>query len=115
MKQSLYNYCFKNGDNIIIFNARTNALAKLSLDEYEQLKKCDLDTKSTITKELKESLVYGGYLLEDKTNELDIIKNNVLASRFSNNILNLTIAPTSNCNFRCHTVLKKMYYVLEKW
>lgn len=45
MKQSLYNYCFKNGDNIIIFNARTNALAKLSLDEYEQLKKCDLDTK----------------------------------------------------------------------
>lgn len=38
MKQSLYNYCFKNGDNIIIFNARINALAKLSLDEYEQLK-----------------------------------------------------------------------------
>ena len=50
MKQSLYNYCFKNRDNIIIFNARTNALAKLSLDEYEQLKKCDLDTKNTITK-----------------------------------------------------------------
>lgn len=97
----------KNGDNIIIFNARTNALAKLSLDEYEQLKKCDLDTKSTITKELKESLVYGGYLLEDKTNELDIIKNNVLASRFSNNILNLTIAPTSNCNFRCPYCFEK--------
>ena len=38
MKQSLYNYCFKNGDNIIIFNAKINALAKLSLDEYEQLK-----------------------------------------------------------------------------
>ena len=51
MKQSLYNYCFKNGDNIIMFNARTNALAKLSLNEYEQLKKCDLGTKSTITKE----------------------------------------------------------------
>ena len=50
MKQSLYNYCFKNGDNIIIFNAGINALAKLSLDEYEQLKKCDLDTKNTITK-----------------------------------------------------------------
>ena len=38
LKQSLHNYCFKNGDNIIIFNARINALAKLSLDEYEQLK-----------------------------------------------------------------------------
>ena len=38
MKQSLYNYCFKNRDNIIIFNAGINALAKLSLDEYEQLK-----------------------------------------------------------------------------
>ena len=114
MKQSLYNYCFKNGDNIIIFNARTNALAKLSLDEYEQLKKCDLGTKSTITKELKEALVYGGYLLEDKTNELDIVKNNVLASRFSNNILNLTIAPTSNCNFRCPYCFEKMYYALEK-
>lgn len=50
MKQSLYNYCFKNGDNIIIFNARTNALAKLSLDEYEQLKKCDLDTKKQLLK-----------------------------------------------------------------
>lgn len=36
LKQSLHNYCFKNGDNIIIFNARINALAKLSLDEYEQ-------------------------------------------------------------------------------
>lgn len=57
LKQSLYNYCFKNGDNIIIFNARTNALAKLSVDEYGQLKKCDLDTKNTITKELKEALV----------------------------------------------------------
>ena len=33
MKQSLYNYCFKNRDNIIIFNARTNAPAKPSLVE----------------------------------------------------------------------------------
>lgn len=33
MKRSLYNTCFLNGDNTIIFNARTNALAKPSLVE----------------------------------------------------------------------------------
>lgn len=55
MKQSLYNYCFKNGDNIIMFNARTNALAKLSLNEYEQLKKCDLGTKKHNYQRVKRS------------------------------------------------------------
>lgn len=57
--------------------------------------------KKKLQQELENDLSYGGFLIPDKINETDLIKHTVMASRYATKVLNLTIAPTSNCNFRC--------------
>lgn len=47
------------------------------------------------------SLVEGGFVVEDDVSELSIIKYQLLSSRFNTKVLALTIAATSDCNFRC--------------
>ena len=101
MKESKYNYSFEDGDNVILFNARTNALAKMAKQDFKKFTEYVLDNENIINNELKKSLVYGGYIVEDDVDELEMIRHNVLASRFASNVMNLTIAPTSDCNFRC--------------
>ena len=101
MKESKYNFSFRDGESVILYNARTNALATLNSGDYKCLKLCVSDKTFQMDEDLKESLVYGGYLIDDDMNELDFIKHGILASRFSSKVMNLTIAPTSNCNFRC--------------
>ena len=48
-----------------------------------------------------EDLKHGGYILRDDIDELELISLNLLQSRYSTSGLGLTIAPTSDCNFRC--------------
>lgn len=42
-----------------------------------------------------------GFLVEDECDELKIIKNRLFKNRYSENVLNITIAPTLECNFKC--------------
>lgn len=100
MRESKYNYFFQKDDLVLAYNGRTNALAEVSLEDYEKIKKY-LSNEDDIDKDLKESLVYGGFLLEEDIDELELIRNSLLMSRYSTDFLGLTIAPTSNCNFRC--------------
>jgi uncharacterized protein len=41
------------------------------------------------------------FLVDDDVNELDYIRFNMLRARYGSNSFGLTIAPTSDCNFRC--------------
>lgn len=101
MRKSKYNYHFTDGNKIIMYNARTNALVRMDESDFKNYENYALNNQNEIEEELKQSLKYGGYIVEDDANELDMIRYQVYASRFSSNIMNLTIAPTSDCNFRC--------------
>ncbi len=107
MKESRYNFFFEKGDgNYLAYNAFTNAFAEVSAEEYEIITemledpgnyKCDSKDKESV----KEELTYGGYLIDDDFDELDALRLEYYSDRFNDNTLNLTIAPTMRCNFRC--------------
>lgn len=100
MKKSNYNFFYKIEDGILAYNARTNTMAVVEKEKNEELKKIFAGEESEDTKFINE-LMYGGFLIEDYVDELQGIRHDMYAARFSNNELALTIAPTSDCNFRC--------------
>lgn len=104
MKKSFYNFEFpfqEGSSQTIFYNSRTNALALLEAENYTQYKAfCEDGTAITDEKFLKD-LTYGGFLVDDEIDELALIRFSLLQSRFGNHHLGLTIAPTSDCNFRC--------------
>lgn len=101
MKFSYYNEFIKHGDRFIAYNGRTNALAEITNEDFTMISEYSNKTISNIKKDLIEQLLYGGFLIEDDINELDILRYQMFASRFDNSRLSLVVAPTSNCNFRC--------------
>lgn len=101
MKESRYNIFFSMEKNVLAYNARTNALAEISQEDYKTIQSIFKDPNSNSTNKLYQDLLYGGFLVEDNFDELAVIRHNMYASRFSTNTLKLTIAPTADCNFRC--------------
>lgn len=104
MKQSFYNFEFpfqEGSDQTIFYNSRTNALALLEAENYTQYKAFCEDGAAITDEKFLEGLTYGGFLVDDEINELDLIRLSLLQSRFGNHHLGLTIAPTSDCNSRC--------------
>lgn len=97
LKKSKYNHFIEYGNEVIAYNARTNALADMSLEDYKMFN----TSIHNLNDALKQDLRHGGFLVDECIDELDIVKHNILISRFSSKQLGLTIAPTSNCNFRC--------------
>ncbi|MGV8155254.1 MAG: radical SAM protein, partial [Alkaliphilus sp.] len=100
MKESKYNFFIEdeNDGKTISYNARTNALAKMEKEKYEQYTQGSYEL---LDEELKKSLIYGGFILDDEIDEINILKSRMYASRYSSSALGLTIAPTLKCNFRC--------------
>lgn len=104
MKVSKYNKIIKNGDKDIVFNSITCALAEV--DErfwniYDNIETLDSEFLEKSQKEVFDNMISGGYLVNDNIDELQILEYNYLSSKFVENNLALTIAPTLECNFAC--------------
>lgn len=100
MKKSFYNFSFEVDGRNYIYNAMTNALAELSRHEKKSLDsfKCNKHMENS---DFIHELKYGGFVIDDYVDELNVIKEKLLRSRYSSNELDLVIAPTLGCNFRC--------------
>lgn len=59
MKESKYNKFFEREDLVIAYNARTNALAEISKEDYNQILQWR-DSKK-LQQELENDLSYGGF------------------------------------------------------
>lgn len=104
MKESNYNFFFpleSNRNKIIAYNARLNNLGLLDKEKYTEYIKFQEDNNHILETELRESLEDGGFLIDENVDELKQIEAEMYEQRFSTNKLGLTIAPTSDCNFRC--------------
>ena len=102
MKPSRYNHFipFSSGQSIA-YNALSNALALIDnqkLDSFYQFVENGIDIEDD---KLREDLLRGTFLLEDDIDEMAVVRFNMLRGRYATNVLTLTIAPTSDCNFRC--------------
>ncbi len=104
MKYSKYNKLFTTNDNIhLLYNSISNSFAELDSETYKNLNKLKenkIDLKE-LDEDLKKILIESKILVENDYDEYYEIKLNALNQRFNKNALNLTIAPTMDCNFRC--------------
>lgn len=104
MKVSKYNFFYEYRDDnskYIAYNALSNSLALLEKEKYVELEEFTNCRKVINDESFIEDLKKGGYLIEDNFNELEFLRFNMFKSRLDKDTLSLTIAPTSDCNFRC--------------
>lgn len=104
MKESKYNFFYEfdlDSEKIIAYNSRTNALALMELNQYEMLNNYLRLDKPIEDEKFFSDLYKGGYLVDDKIEESELLRMKLLKSRFASKGLHLTIAPTLNCNFDC--------------
>lgn len=86
---------------VLMYNAFSNSLAAIEQSKFDAyMDFCEHGTPIT-DETLVEQLKLGGFLVEDDFNEMNALKLRMLSSRFQNSHFGLTIAPTSDCNFRC--------------
>lgn len=91
---------YKDGRSLA-YNAGTNNLAIMEVNEYKAYEKLEKEGIEIEDAELKERLIEGGFIYQDDINELDVIRLKMNQARNNSQTLGLTIAPTSDCNFRC--------------
>ena len=80
MKESRFNSFYpakSNQKKILAYNARSNALATIDLENFEELKKC-FQTRDyeILEKGFREELEKGYFLIEDSVDELEILRYN---------------------------------------
>lgn len=104
IKASNYNFFFpskKEIGKLIAYNAMSNSLALIEEEKYKEYVDF-LENKSNIKDEnLISDLKKGSFIIDDNVDEKSILRFNMYNSRFDKRSFDLTIAPTSDCNFRC--------------
>ncbi len=98
---SKYNICENIEDGVLIYNTNSGGILKLN-SEYK--KKYDLFSKKQVIEdtELKHALIHGKMIISQTNgNETEQLFLENKIARFSGNMIGLTIAPTTACNFKC--------------
>lgn len=104
---SKYNFTFPypkktdGKEQTVLYNTRIGSLALIEEDKYKQYCAFAENGTPVSDEELLSDLKLGGYVVDADYDELAAIKYNLNVSRFGTESLILTIAPTSDCNFRC--------------
>lgn len=103
MKPSIYNVFKQFKEGYFIYNTSTAILVKIEKEDYEVLQNKQFITKSDLSSEnIYRKLTENKFILDKNINELKELEDNYFLSKNDNSILTITIAPTLNCNFRCH-------------
>ena len=106
-KISNYNFVFPYRGNDtgvfhrVFYNTRTGALALIDDDKYSAYSTFEKDGTPIADDALLSDLKRGGFVVDADFNEILSLRYRLLRSRYSDGYLGLTIAPTSDCNFRC--------------
>ena len=85
----------------VLYNSRTGSLALIDEEKYRIYEEFANDSRPIEDEDLLADLKLGGFLIDATLNELELLRFNLLQSRYDKAAFSLTIAPTSNCNFRC--------------
>jgi len=103
MKTSNYNHFIKDNDRILLFNFLTSACISISKNESTIFNEILLNPKQNLNiyPSLTNMLYKLGYIVDNKTEELDLIRKNNNKEIFDNKDLHVTINPTLECNFDC--------------
>jgi uncharacterized protein len=84
----------------LAYNGMSGALAVWTAEEAQAFYAVSQEKESNNQQAIAD-LVYGGYLIDSATNELELLHQQYQAHRFNRRTLILTVAPTLACNFAC--------------
>lgn len=96
MKESKYNFIFKDGEDNILYNSLTGAIAQINDKERKLIERRMFSDLEDIDDYIKE-----GFFINDEIDEIELIRHNMLCSKFNTDKLSIIIAPTMGCNFNC--------------
>lgn len=97
LKHSIFNFFYSRGtDEIVVYNTFSKGLVSLSKSEYSQFQELQFNTS-----ELETALSDNGILIDEQFDEIKFLKYFHYKTKFANDSLILTIAPTLDCNFGC--------------
>lgn len=104
MKVSRYNFFYPYAEATkayVAYNSFKNSLALLEEEYYFEFKKFEKDNTYKLDDNIVQELKKGGFLIDDQVDEITLLRHRIISGRYSESTLGLTIAPTSDCNFRC--------------
>jgi ATP-binding cassette subfamily C protein len=84
-----------------MYNTRSGALALIDAGQYAEYCAFAEEGKPIEDAALLADLRRGNYVVDADLDELSALRYRMLCSRYRSGQLGLTIAPTSDCNFRC--------------
>lgn len=94
-KLSLFNVVKRTVDGFLVFNTLTQGLMLLDESHYTML------NSLKINNEALEKFLHYGFIVPETKNEIEFLKFHNLQTKFDSSRMNLTIATTNTCNFRC--------------
>ena len=97
----MFNFPHEATKQILLYNAFSGALALIESEKWETVKYWQLHGIDNSDPDLISDLQRGSFIHADSVDELQELKLRLFSGRFSSNGFGITIAPTSNCNFRC--------------
>lgn len=100
-KKSFYNIVVKFDNFQIIYNTRTSAIAKLSNSSSNKLDEFLQTNNNTLIDNDILLLIKNGFIISEKIDEHELVRNRYLENFYDKNKLNLTILPVEFCNLRC--------------
>lgn len=86
---------------VLAYNSMSGASAIWDRDEYDAYEGISSGRELRDQDKVSSSLLYGGYVVRDGTNELLVLRQEYERQRFDRSGFILTIAPTLACNFGC--------------
>jgi uncharacterized protein len=102
MKPSDYNYTVQKGDLMLCVNGISGSMLALKADEYALFQQLLIDVHlQKKYPRLVERMANGRFLVEDKAEDLEILRERFRASMGNDSSFSLTVNPTMDCNFKC--------------
>ncbi|MBR0599073.1 radical SAM/SPASM domain-containing protein [Sinanaerobacter chloroacetimidivorans] len=114
MKPSRYNIVYPyqfNKDYTVVYNTFKDSVGILTTREAEFIKTCDRSLGIHYTK--IDDFKKKGFIVDENTNELAIVKVDYLKSKFDKRLLSVVIVPTYQCNLDCTYCYEKLSYSTE--
>ncbi len=103
-KPSRYNVIFEDDGFTIFVNFLTQAISRVKGEKARIALKILKDPNASVPPEwenIKRDLIYGGYIVDEKFDELNHLKFLNRSARFDKSSLTVTVIPTFSCNFDC--------------